>query len=162
VLSIGAVLGGLLNLPFSEDMKYLHRWLEPVFGEAEHELTLSGGAQWVFAVVSALVGIGGIAVAWLVYDRRRVKAVEPEILAHAWYYDEGVSAFMGGPGYQAFDDVAWFDHNVVDGAVNGVGKLSRFTGRALRHVQTGYVRNYALGIGIGAVALLAWFVSRGI
>jgi NADH-quinone oxidoreductase subunit L len=162
ILSIGAVLGGLLNLPFSEDLKFLHNWLQPVFGEAEHELTLSGAAQWGFAIVSAAVGIGGIAVAWLVYDRRRLKAVEPEVLAHAWYYDESVSAFMGGPGYQAFEDVAWFDHNVIDGGVNGIGKLSRLTGRALRHVQTGYVRNYALGIGIGAVALLAWFVSRGI
>jgi NADH-quinone oxidoreductase subunit L len=162
ILAIGAVLGGLLNLPFSDDLKFLAHWLEPVFGDAEHELTLSGATQWVFAIVSAAVGIGGIVVAWLVYDRRRVKAVEPELLAHAWYYDAAVSAFMGGPGYQAFEDVAWFDHNVVDGGVNGIGKLSRLTGRALRHVQTGYVRNYALGIGIGAVALLAWFVSRGI
>ena len=34
--------------------------------------------------------------------------------------------------------------------------------RVLRHLQTGYVRNYALGIGIGAVVLLGWFVSRGV
>jgi NADH-quinone oxidoreductase subunit L len=83
------------------------------------------------------------------------------VLEHAWYYDEGVSAFMGGPGYQAFDDVAWFDEHVVDGGVNGIGRLARLTGRSLRHLQSGYVRNYALGISIGAVALIAWLVSRG-
>jgi hypothetical protein len=40
--------------------------------------------------------------------------------------------------------------------------VARLTGRGLRVVQSGYVRNYALGIGIGAVALLGWFVSRGV
>ena len=73
-----------------------------------------------------------------------------------------VSAFMGGPGYEAFDDVVWVDENVVDGAVNGIGKVSTLSGRALRVLQSGYVRNYALGIGIGAVLLLGWFVSRGV
>jgi NADH-quinone oxidoreductase subunit L len=162
VLSFGSIFGGLLNLPFSTQTEILGRWLEPVFGAAEHELTLSGGSQWLLAIGSSLVAIAGITLGWLVYERHRLKAVEPEVLAHAWYYDDSVSAFVAGPGNEAFEDVAWFDQNVVDGAVNGVGKLARLTGRALRHVQSGYVRNYALGIGIGAVALLAWFVSRGI
>jgi NADH-quinone oxidoreductase subunit L len=162
VLSVGAVFGGLLNLPFSDDLAFLSHWLEPVVGEAEHHLTLSGTAQWVFAIVSAAVAVGGIVLAWLIYDRQRIKAVEPELFAHAWYYDEGVSAFMGGPGYEAFDDVVWVDEHVVDGAVNGVGKLSTQSGRVLRVLQSGYVRNYALGIGIGAVLLLGWFVSRGV
>ena len=104
--------------------QFLTRWLEPVVGEAEHQLTLSGTAQWIFAIVSAAVAVGGIVLAWLIYDRQRLKAVEPELFAHAWYYDEAVSAFMGGPGYEAFDDVVWVDEHVVDGAVNGVGKVS--------------------------------------
>jgi len=162
VLSIGAVFGGLLNLPFSEQLQFLQRWLEPVVGEAEHHLSLSGEAQWVFAIVSALVAVGGIALAYLVYERHRIKPVEPEILAHGWYYDEAVSAFMGGPGYESFEDVLWVDEHVVDGAVNGIGKGSQAGGRLLRHLQSGYVRNYALGIGIGAVLLLGWFVSRGV
>ena len=57
--------------------------------------------------------------AWLVYERKQAKAVEPALLANAWYYDEAVTAFMGGPGREAFDAVAWFDANIVDGAVNG-------------------------------------------
>jgi NADH-quinone oxidoreductase subunit L len=163
VLSIGALFGGLLNLPFVDDeSKFLSRWLEPVVGEAEHQLTLSGTAQVVFAIVSALVAVGGIVLAYFVYERHRIKVVEPEILAHGWYYDEAVSAFMGGPGYEAFEDVLWVDEHVVDGAVNGMGKASTAGGRALRVLQSGYVRNYALGIGIGAVLLLGWFVSRGV
>jgi NADH-quinone oxidoreductase subunit L len=162
VLSIGGLFGGLLNLPFSDRLQFLSSWLDPVVGEAEHQLTLSGEAQWAFAIISSIVAIGGIWLAYLVYDRHRLKAVEPEILAHAWYYDDAVSAFMGGPGYESFEDVLWVDEHVVDGAVNGIGKASKESGRLLRVLQSGYIRNYALGIGIGAVLLLGWFVSRGV
>jgi NADH-quinone oxidoreductase subunit L len=161
ILSVGVVFGGLLNLPFSSGTKFLEDWLDPVVGDAAHVLSLSGAQQWLFAIVSAAVAVGGIYVAWLVYDRRRLRAVEPKVLEHAWYYDEAVSNFVAGPGYESYEGVAWFDKNVVDGAVNGIGKISRLTGRGLRVLQSGYVRNYALGIGIGAVALLAWLVSRG-
>ena len=39
----------------------------------------------------------------------------------------------------------WFDRNVVDGTVNGIGALTVGAGRGLRRVQTGRVQNYALG-----------------
>ena len=53
------------------------------------------------------------------------------------------------------------DAKVVDGAVNGVGSVVRAAGTRLRRVQTGYVRNYALGIGFGVVAVLAFMATRG-
>ena len=96
-------------------------------------------------------------------SRRRVKAVEPAVLANAWYYDKAVTDFMGGPGREAFEAAAWFDANVVDGAVNGTGRAVRGAAGELRKGQSGYVRGYAGIIGIGVVVLLAWFVVvRGI
>ena len=53
------------------------------------------------------------------------------------------------------------DQKGVDGLVNGVGVLVRTVGERLRPLQTGFVRQYGLGIVAGAVALLAWFLSRG-
>jgi NADH-quinone oxidoreductase subunit L len=52
---------------------------------------------------------------------------------------------------------------VVNGAVNGLASLTTVTGRQLRRLQTGYVRNYALGISFGAVVILfyAAFRARG-
>jgi NADH-quinone oxidoreductase subunit L len=52
------------------------------------------------------------------------------------------------------------DRGIVDGAVNGIARLAAQTGRQLRRAQTGYVRNYALGIGIGAIAILFYFALR--
>ena len=94
----------------------------------------------------------------LVYERGRIKAIEPAILANGWYYDRAVTDFMGGPGRKAFDDAAWFDANIVDGAVNGTAKGIRGIAGELRKGQTGFVRGYAAIIGIGVVGLLAWFV----
>ena len=54
------------------------------------------------------------------------------------------------------------DTKVIDGAVNGVAGLTRLVGRGLRRVQTGYVRQYALGVVLGLVALLAWMASRAV
>ncbi len=36
----------------------------------------------------------------------------------------------------------------------------RSTGSATRKLQTGYVRNYALGIALGMAALIVFMVSR--
>ena len=69
---------------------------------------------------------------------------------------------MGGPGDAAFEGTATFDAKVIDGAVDGTGTGIRASAQRLRRSESGYVRNYALGIGVGAVLLLGWFVARGL
>ena len=114
----------------------------------------------LFASSGALLGI---VLSWLVYQRHKIKAREPKVLANAWYYDQTVTDFMGGPGRESFEATAWFDTHVVDGAVNGTGQVVRATAGELRKGQSGFVRGYAAIIGIGVVGLLTWFVLvRGI
>ena len=96
------------------------------------------------------------------YQRKRVKAVEPAILEHGWYYDQAVSAFMGGPGREAFEGAAWFDANIVDGAVNGTATVVKETAGVVRKSESGYVRGYAVVIGIGVVLVLGWFLFKGL
>ena len=67
---------------------------------------------------------------------------------------------MGGPGRKGFEFITWFDATIIDGTVNGVGRLVRAGGGRLRRLQTGFVRSYAAGVGVGAVLLLLWFLSR--
>jgi NADH-quinone oxidoreductase subunit L len=162
VLAIGALAGGLLNLPFSDDTKFLERWLDPVVGAFSHDLTLSTGMLWLLAIISTVVALAGIGLGWLVYLRQKLRPFEPPFLYNGWYYDSAIAAFVAGPGEDSFDDVVWFDEHVVDGGVTGIATVTRFSGRQLRKLQSGYMRNYALGIGLGAVLLLAWFVSRGV
>jgi NADH-quinone oxidoreductase subunit L len=163
VLAALAVVGGVLNLPFNRHTEFLTRWLAPVVEHAERELPGSTtDLRWPLAAAAALLALAGIAVAWLVYSRQRLRRVEPEVLAHAWYVDEGLSWFVGHPGRAGFEGTAWADKNVVDGAVNGTAGLVHVTGERARRLQSGLVRQYALGFAVGVVVLLAWFVSRGL
>jgi NADH-quinone oxidoreductase subunit L len=117
--------------------------------------------KWVLALVAVGASLAGIAGAVLVYVQRRRDPIEPEILLRAWRVDETISAAVDGPGRAAAAFTAdVVDARGIDGAVNGVATLVAEAGTRLRSVQTGYVRSYALGIAAGAVALLAWFISR--
>ena len=162
VLSVAAIVAGVMNLPFNDDLHFLGHWLEPSFFGNKHKLGLSGGELWVLAIIAVVIGAIGIAAAVAVYLRKRIPAerIELPILARGWRYDESVSDFMGGPGRKSFDFVAWFDATIVDGVVNGTGRLVRSVGGEMRSVQTGLVRSYAALVAVGAVGLIAWFLVR--
>jgi NADH-quinone oxidoreductase subunit L len=170
VLAGLSIVGGIIQLPdvswIPDSMAHrLEHWLEPVieFGEAHIDDTWAYGNKTILMLVATAAAVLGIIIAWLVYEKGRIKANEPTVLANAWYYDRTVSAFMGGPGRESFEATAWFDTHVVDGAVNGTGQAVRAAAGELRKGQTGYVRGYAAIIGIGVVVLLGWFVLvRGI
>ena len=164
VLAGLSMVGGLLQLPFSKDLHFLEKWLEPVveFGEADIKGTWAYDNKYVLLGVAVVVALAGIAASVLVYSKKKVAAIEPEVLANGWFYDSAISKFMGGPGRKSFDAVAWADRTIVDGAVNGVGRIVRTSGSVVRRVQTGAVRTYAAGVGLGVVALLLWFFLRGV
>ena len=83
------------------------------------------------------------------------------VLQHAWYFDSFVAAMVDGPGRLVAAWTAYvFDLKIIDGAVNGVATLVRDTGSTVRRIQTGFVRNYALAVAAGAVALFAFVVFR--
>ena len=82
------------------------------------------------------------------------------ILAQGWRYDRLVTEFMGGPGRRIFDAITWFDRTIIDGAVNGTARVATTVGARLRLTQTGLVRTYAVGVVVGTVLLVAYFVAR--
>ncbi len=162
VLAALSVLGGLVQLPFAASTRRLEHWLEPTLFGNEVHLSLQGGTLWVLAVVAVAGGAVGILVAVLAYLKRRVdyRVFERPILAEAWRLDRRVADFMGGPGRVGFEATANFDSSVVDGAVNGVATMVRSEAGLLRRFHNGLVRTYAAGIGVGAVGLVVWFLSR--
>jgi NADH-quinone oxidoreductase subunit L len=161
VLAGLSIVGGLINLPFTDDLKILEHWLEPVVHENEAVLDVATATKVGLALIAVLAALVGIFLGARVYLQRRMKAVEPEVLEQGWYYDRAITDFMGGPGREGFEAVATFDRVVVDGAVNGVAAAVSGSGGGLRRLQTGFVRSYALGVGIGAVGLLVYFLTRG-
>jgi len=161
VLAVLAFAGGALDLPWVHHTG-LASWLAPVFAHtlyADHE---SAALQTVLVVVDGVAGLLGLGLAFAawrgVVDR---PALEPQFLQRVWYWDDLYDAVIGRPG-QAMARVAAtvVDTRVIDGAVNGVAAVVRRSASSVRRLQTGYVRNYALGIALGLAAVIAFLVSR--
>ena len=164
VLAVLSVIGGFMQLPFSKDLHFLEHWLAPVVEESEAHIgeTWAYQNKYVLLGVAVLIAAIGIFAAIAVYAKGKLKPVEPRVLEQAWFYDAGAAKLVGGPGAAAFNAVAWADAKVVDGAVNGTGTLVRRVATTVRRAQSGFVRGYAAIVAIGVVALLAWFVYRGL
>ena len=167
VLAVLTVVAGLaVGIPSSQGTAFAH-FLAPVLPleESEH----SAGVAFSLLVLSAVVAIAGVALAWMVYGRIPVRAASigvarnplHKILIDKYYVDEIYDALFVKPIYQLSLWLARvFDPRVIDGLVNGVATTVASWSRGLRRVQTGFVMNYALGILLGAVAVIAYLMAR--
>ena len=164
VLAGLSVVGGAMQLPFSKKLHFLEHWLAPVVEESEASISKTWAYEnkYVLLVIAILIAATGIAAAFAVYGKKKVKAVEPRVLEQAWFYDAGAAKLVGGPGRATFNAVAWADSRIVDGAVNGTATLVRNVAGQVRKSQNGFTRVYAALMAVGAVALLAWFLFRGV
>ncbi|MHB8840723.1 MAG: NADH-quinone oxidoreductase subunit L [Candidatus Aquicultor sp.] len=82
-----------------------------------------------------------------------------KLLVNKYYMDELYHYMLIVPTHAIARAALVFDQTVVDGAVNGVAWVSMQFGKGLRHIQTGYVQNYALYMVIGLVVLLIWSIK---
>ena len=156
VLAVLAAVAGILKSP-------LERWLEPVLAHPHHFASTSSTKLGLIAVttVAALAGLGLAYSIWLKGQKARQDSLEPVVLQRAWYVDQLYQRIVEAPGRALANFSAFVvDAEIIDGTVNGVGALVRAGGTRLRTVQSGFVRNYALAIAVGAVAILAYAVAR--
>ncbi len=167
-------LGLFLGLPFGDSR--LHQWLAPIFAEAEHLLELPHEPYQLFGIdgwlilASVTVAVIGVVAAWRFFgidvgpirmpgrpEAVREWAARVPFLYRAslnkWWFDDLNHLLFMVIGGRVAGALWWFDRNVVDGTVNGVGRVTVEAGRGLRQVQTGRVQNYALGIAIGLIVM---------
>jgi NADH-quinone oxidoreductase subunit L len=167
VLAVLAAIGGFLGFP--PEGGVFHRYLEPVFEPANHMLGIEhhalGAVDYILMVVSVAVALAGIALAYLFYmvkpkelPRRAGEAAGPlyRAIFNKWYVDEIYNAAVINP---FINGSRWLwrtiDAGVIDGSVNGVGKLWELAGRSVRPAQTGRVHNYAAVMFIGVFIVIS-------
>jgi NADH-quinone oxidoreductase subunit L len=162
VLGALSALGGLINLPIHPDFDFLERWLSPVFASRLFEHHFGLGGVWAFALIDAALAVLGVSLAVALWARTAERpALEPVFLRRAWYIDWAYDRFIARPSTDlAGETSSVVEAKGIDGAVNGFAFLVRASGRQLRKVQTGYVRNYALGLSAGLVLILAYVLTR--
>ena len=149
VLALLSLVGGYIDIP---------RYLEPIFGsvEAHEDITL--------VIASIAAGLIGIGVAYLFYV---ASPGLPEALANrlGWVYrlvydkyrvDELYASVVVNPVTEGSRLVLWkgMDLGIIDAMVNGVGGRAKAIGGVLKRLQSGYIRNYAALVMIGAIIAL--------
>ena len=164
LLAVGAVAAGVLNPTVDGP---LARWLEPVVGALPGRTAGLSAAS--LGTIAAVLAVGTLAIAWLVYAsgridwlalRARAGSVQ-RLFANGWYVDDAYSALLVAPGTAAAAFTAYvFDERILDGIVNGIGTSTRRLAGAGRQVQTGFVRTYALAFFAGAVGILVYVGFR--
>jgi NADH-quinone oxidoreductase subunit L len=164
VLAVGAVVVGLLN-PSVEGP--LARWLDPVVGFVPG--TTGGLSTWGLSTIAAVLAVGSLAIAWLVYASGRIDwlalrvrlASVQRLFENGWYVDDAYETVLVAPGKAAAAFTAYvFDARFLDGIVNGIGASTRRLASQGRRVQTGFVRTYALALFAGAVGMLVYVGFR--
>ena len=162
VLAVLSLLGGLLDLPWwHSGISSPLSWLDPVLGAHQHLPSGSVTARVLLSVADGVIAIAGLAAGWWLWRSTADQpAFEPQVLRRAWYVDDVYDFLIGRPSELFARAASVFDRRVIDGAVVGLASTVRRAGTGLRKVQTGFVRQYALGIVVGAVALLAFMLAR--
>ena len=165
VLAIPAAVAGLVvGLP--PDSGWIHSFLEPVFFEVESEAFAWFGTGGELMLISLVVVISGIVLAWAMYLRD--KDLPAALVARVpWAYQASFRKFYMDELYEVavirpvIDGANWlwlfFDTKVIDGAVNGLAALWGWLGSSLRPLQTGRAQNYAFGIFAGVFVLVIVF-----
>ncbi len=171
-------IGMFLGLPFGDSR--INQWLEPIFRASEEylhgttaEFQLAGidGVLILISVAAATLGLVlGIWLFGAFRARGRPAKVDGIVASrpatrflyraslNKWWFDELNDLLFIRIGGRVAAALWWFDRRIIDGAVNGVGSVTRGAGGSLRRIQTGRVQNYALGIAIGLIVMAGSFL----
>jgi NADH-quinone oxidoreductase subunit L len=163
ILAFCAVVLGVLGLPMFTKDTYFAKFMASSFslGPAEHAAHGHGvslSLEITLTLIVSAFAIAAIVLALVMYSTYRKKAVGLEAR------HEGLMNFLfKGFLMDKLYDTIWVrplkwiskesnevvDHKIVDGAVNGAGKVAMETGKSLAAMQGGYIRHYAVSILFG-------------
>ena len=173
ILAVLSVIGGYLGLPHLTGLPHaLHNFLHPIF-EANTRLIMSEPDATTELLVVAGATLALAIVVYVTYQTFAVKPVEREIdiatkpfwyklSYNKFYVDEIYDNVIVKPivsGSQAL--YLWVDNLIVDGTVNGLGRLAMFTSGLLRQVQSGNIGFYVLVMVLGVAGMIFFYVVKG-
>ncbi|MCC6548323.1 NADH-quinone oxidoreductase subunit L [Candidatus Sumerlaeota bacterium] len=127
------------------------------------------GPELILAIVSVAIGLVGLGFAFMLYGsgslaKSECLARKPllrnlwNISFSAWKWDDVYDAIFVRMMMTIYAIALWFDQNIVDGVVNGIGLLNRRIGIEFRRLQNGQVQVYGLVMFVGVCVVLLYFV----
>ena len=167
VLAFFAVVAGFVGIPalFAPNAHALEHFLAPVFAGSTalvHAHHIEHSTEWILMGTATVLIL--IVIFYAVTKFKKYTSTEPNtgiatILENKWYIDELYDTVIVNP-------LHWFagflkntiEKYVIDGAVNGVGKLVGYGSRQFRLLQSGQVGSYILMMVMALVLfIIIWF-----
>ena len=155
VLSIPAVVAGWLA--------YDHMFKDFVNGALPHVHSHGSSFEFGIAISSSIVALAGIGAAYAIYMKKWVTSesiratfapfaitFENKYYLDKLYEDVFVTRIFQR-GWNRLLELN--DRYVVDGLVNGTGRVAREASSRLKVVQTGQLQSYGLGVAAGVIIL---------
>jgi NADH-quinone oxidoreductase subunit L len=148
ILAILSVIGGLIGIPevFMKGGDQFSAFLSPVIAPHAGE-TVSHSTEYMLMALSTGLVIVTIIFAWFQFRnyRRKETAGFGKVLENKWYVDELYEKIIVNPLHRFGGFLKnVIEKLVIDGLVNGVGKMVNYGGRQFRLLQSGQVGSYVL------------------
>jgi len=167
VLAFFALVAGFVGIPelFAPDAHALEHFLAPVFAGSTalaHAHHIAASTEWILMGTATVLIL--IVIVFAVTKFKKYTSTEPnkgiaKVLENKWYIDELYDTIIVKPLFWKADFLKnTIEKYVIDGAVNGVGKLVGYGSRQFRLIQSGQVGSYILMM-VMAVAffIIIWF-----
>jgi len=163
ILAVLATIGGWIQFPPHWDP--ITKWLAPV-APSLPDAVASTTQETVTSIVSPLVGLAGIAIAWAVYSERKIAIPAApsvrRVLENKFYFDWLYDRIF-------YEPAVWlatflrreFEEPVVLQTGTDLGDATIETGGLVRRIQTGLLRTYVLFLAAGAAGVvLAFLIAK--
>ena len=160
ILAVLSVVGGFIGIPevISEGGDKLTAFLAPAVQSIPHTHAISHSQEYLLMAISTGLVLVMIVAAWFIYGKYQRKEATgfAKVLENKWYVDELYDSLIVKP-------LHWFggflknivDLKVVDGLVNGAGRIVNYGSRQLRLLQSGQVGSYVLLMVLSMVLIFA-------
>jgi NADH-quinone oxidoreductase subunit L len=163
VLAILSVVGGVLGFPeFWHLPNWMHHNLEPIIKHPSYS-TLSHETEWMLMGLAVAGALAAIYATYVVYMKNKVMPPANEeqmkpwqrVVYNKYYVDEFYDAVIRKP-LDALSEVFYkfFDKQVIDGLVNGVGTSVKAIGSSVRYFQNGNIGFYLMSMTMGVVLII--------
>ncbi len=178
-LAVLSFMGGWIGWPqVLGGSNHFEHFLAPAFattgGEPGATTPAEGQAPSEIALTVAATGAAllGIALAWLLYYKRRdlpAKLREQfhgayTTLENKYYVDEIYAWLFVGPVVEGSRIILWrmIDAGAIDGTINETAAAARDVSNGFRRMQSGNIRSYAGWVALGGAAVVVYMVWLGV
>ena len=157
ILAVFSVVAGFIGSPLMH-----HAFQKFIFLGPEGGLEHPQPTNFIMGL-STIVSLAGIGLAYSFYVlnnkilpvslRSRFSSAY-QLVLNKYYFDQIYERIFIQPCLKACHFLFKFDAEVVDGVVNGVGRMVQFFSQTLRRLQTGLVQNYMLVQIFGVIVFI--------